>query len=86
MAKSNNGKQVNGEGNVRLLSSGKYECIIQSKYINPKTGKPKRIKRIAETECQARENAKTALNAWEKEIEKGRDTKINKTPHHLILL
>ena len=79
MAKSNNGKQVNGEGNVRLLSSGKYECIIQSKYINPKTGKPKRIKRIAETECQARENAKTALNAWEKEIEKGRDTKINKT-------
>ena len=78
MVKNNDGKQGNGEGNVRLLSNGKYECIIQSKYINPKTGKPKRIKRVGETEKGARESAKMAIAAWEKEIEKGRDIKVNK--------
>lgn len=72
-------KQVNGEGNVRLLPDGKYECIIQSKYLNPKTGKAKRIKRKANTEKEARNNAKAVLTAWEKEIEKGRDTKFSKT-------
>ena len=25
----------NGEGSVRQLSNGKWECIIQSKYTNP---------------------------------------------------
>lgn len=79
MVKNSNKKQENGEGNVRLLTNGKYECVIQSKYINPKTGKSKRIKRIGETETKARENAKMALIAWEKEIERGRDTKVNKS-------
>ena len=78
MAKSNDGKRENGEGTTRRLSSGKYECIVQSKYMNPKTGKPKRIKRICDTESAAREKAKMDLAAWEKEIERGRDTKINK--------
>ena len=46
MKKSSNDKKANnGEGNVRSLPDGNYECIIQSKYLNPKTGKPKRIKR-----------------------------------------
>lgn len=79
MAKNSNNKQANGEGSVRRLSDGKYECIIQSKYLNPKTGKSKRIKRIADTENKARANAKMALSAWEKEIECGRDTKVNKS-------
>ena len=78
MAKNNDGKRENGEGTARRLSSGKYECIVQSKYMNPKTGKPKRIKRICDTESAAREKAKMDLAAWEKEIERGRDTKINK--------
>lgn len=79
MEKNSNGKQVNGEGNVRKLPDGGFECIIQSKYINPKTGKPKRIKRKGTTEAKAREKAKMDLAAWEKEIERGRDTKINRT-------
>lgn len=78
MAKNYEGRKENGEGNVRKLPSGKYECVVQSKYINPKTGKPKRIKRVGETEKAAREKAKLDLFAWEKEIERGRDTKINK--------
>ena len=78
MAKNYEGRKENGEGNVRKLPSGKYECVVQSKYINPKTGKPKRIKRVGETEKAAREKAKLDLVAWEKEIESGRDTKINK--------
>ena len=36
MAKGNDGKRENGEGTTRRLSSGKYECIVQSKYMNPK--------------------------------------------------
>lgn len=78
MAKNYEGRKENGEGNVRKLPSGKYECVVQSKYINPKTGKLKRIKRVGETEKAAREKAKLDLVAWEKEIERGRDTKINK--------
>ena len=73
MAKNYEGRKENGEGNVRKLPSGKYECVVQSKYINPKTGKPKRIKRVGETE-----KAKLDLAVWEKEIERDRDTKINK--------
>lgn len=38
-------RKQNGYGSVRELENGSWECIIQSKYINPKTGKPKRIKR-----------------------------------------
>ena len=78
MAKNYEGRKENGEGNVRKLPSGKYECVVQSKYINPKTGKPKRIKRVGETEKAAREKAKLDLAVWEKEIERDRDTKINK--------
>lgn len=78
MAKNYEDRKENGEGNVRKLPSGKYECVVQSKYINPKTGKPKRIKRVGETEKAAREKAKLDLVAWEKEIERDRDTKINK--------
>ena len=50
MAAKKNVKEQNGEGNVRQLKDGSYECLIQSKYLNPKTGKPKRIKRKAATE------------------------------------
>ena len=79
MAKNYEGRKENGEGNVRKLPSGKYECVVQSKYINPKTGKPKRTKRVGETEKAVREKAKMDLTAWEKEIERDRDTKINCT-------
>lgn len=79
MAAKNGKKEQNGNGNVRKLQDGLYECVIQSKYINPKTGKPKRIKRRGKTEKEAREVTKMALAAWEKEIERGRDTKIDKS-------
>lgn len=73
------GRKSNGDGSVRQLSDELWECIIQSKYPNPKTGNPKRIKRKAATEREAIEKAKMALAAWEKEIERGRDTKVNKS-------
>ena len=61
MAAKKNVKEQNGEGNVRQLKDGSYECLIQSKYLNPKTGKPKRIKRKAATEKEAREKAEELL-------------------------
>ena len=72
-------KNNNGDGSVRKLPDGSWECVIQSKYINPKTGKPKRVKRKGTTEIEAREKAKQSLTVWEKEIEKGRDVKIDKS-------
>lgn len=72
-------KNPNGEGSTRKLQDGTWECVVQSKYINPKTGNSKRIKRKGETEIESRARAKQALLAWEKEIERGRDTKINKS-------
>ena len=39
------GRKNNGDGSTRQLTDGSWECVIQSKYINPKTGNPKRIKR-----------------------------------------
>ena len=73
------GRKNNGDGSTRQLTDGLWECVIQSKYINPKTGNPKRIKRKGKTEKEAINNTKMALDAWEKEIEKGRDIKINKS-------
>ena len=76
------GKAKSGEGSTRLLSNGNWECIIQSKYINPdsKTGAPKRIKRFGKTEEEARKNAKQDLKAWEKayERDKSQNLKISK--------
>jgi integrase len=74
-----NFRKNNGEGSVRKLSDGSFECVIQSKYINPKTGNPKRIKRKGISEDDARKKAKLAVRAWEKEYEKGRDTRHSKT-------
>ena len=73
------GRRDNGEGSARKLSDGSWECVTQSKYINPQTCKPKRFKRKGKTEKEAKASAKAARDAWEKEIEKGRDTKVSKT-------
>lgn len=78
MALNNDTKEQNGNGSMRQLEDGTFECVIQSKYINPKTGKPKRIKRRGKTESETREKTQMALSAWEKEIERGRDTKVNR--------
>ena len=51
----------------------------QSKYINPETGKIKRIKRKGETEEIARKNCKMAVKAWEKSIEAGKNEKFLKS-------
>lgn len=72
-------RKDNGEGSARHLQDDSWECVIQSKYVNPKTGNPKRIKRKGKTEAEARNNAQMALSAWEKEIESGKDTKIKKS-------
>ena len=44
------GRKSNGEGLVRKLPDGKYECMIQSQFLNPETGKPKRFMRKGNTE------------------------------------
>lgn len=71
-------KRKDGDGSVRQLTDGSWECLMQSKYIN-ENGRPKRIKRKAKTEQEAIKACRLALRAWEKEFERGRDTKIDKT-------
>lgn len=46
-------RKENREGSARQLSDGSWECITQSKYLNPKTGSPKRFKRKGKTEKEA---------------------------------
>lgn len=66
-----------GEGSARQLENGSWECMVQSKYINPdsKDMSPKRIKRRGRTENDARKKAKQALLVWEKNYE---ETRLNK--------
>ena len=71
-------KKMNGEGSTRQLADGSWECMIQSKYLNPDTNKPKRIKRKGKTEKEAFKSAKMALLAWEKSIEAGKNEKKSK--------
>ena len=71
-------KRKDGEGSVRQLPDGSWECLMQSKYIN-ENGRPKRIKRKAATEQEAIKSCRLALKAWEKEFERRRNTKIDKT-------
>lgn len=70
-----------GEGSTRRLPDGSWECVIQSKYINPESdsGKPKRIKRRGKTEKEAVKNCKQALMAWEKMFEAQSIQKVDKT-------
>lgn len=80
MAKGVKTRRENGEGSARKLDDGQWECVIQSKLINPKTLKPKRFKRKGKSEQEARKNAQMAMNAWEKELTyNDRDVKISKT-------
>lgn len=71
-------KRKDGEGSVRQLPDGSWECLMQNKYIN-ENARPKRIKRKAATEQEAIKSCRLALKAWEKEFERGRNTKIDKT-------
>lgn len=68
-------RKENGAGSCRKLDNGQWECLVQSKYINPKTGNPKRVKRQGRTEVEARKNAQAELKRWEKGIIAGQDTK-----------
>lgn len=83
----------NGQGSIRWINERECECIVQSQYLNPKTGKPKRFKRKLriddskkitkklqnETEEQVRNITMLTKEAWEKELQNGNDTKINKS-------
>lgn len=73
-------RKSNGEGSCRKIAQGKYECVIQSNLINPKTLKPKRFLRRGSTEKEARAAAVMAMQAWEKEYRnKGNDANFKKT-------
>lgn len=71
-------KRDNGKGSTRKLPSGQWECLIQSKYLNPDTNKPKRIKRVGKTEADATKKCIMAVKAWEKQYEERRIIKIDK--------
>ena len=71
-------KKAKGEGSVRQLPDGSWECVIQSKYLNPKTNTAKRIKRKGKNAKEATKNAKLALKVWEKQFEAGVVVKIDK--------
>ena len=72
------GRKGNKEGSIRQLENGSFECIIQSKYLNPKTNKPKRFKRNGKTEKDTFKKAKMAMLSWEKSFEEGKDLIIDK--------
>ena len=73
-------KNKNGDGYCRKIDKNKWECTIMSKYINPKTGNEKRIKRVGVSEEDARKRAKQDLKAWEKQFLLSRDDiKVSKT-------
>lgn len=73
-------RKGNGEGSCRKIAPGKYECVIQSNLINPKTLKPKRFMRRGSTEKEARIAAIMAMQAWEKEYKNnGNDANFKKT-------
>ena len=64
-------RKANREGNLRQLSDGTWECVVQSKYLNPATNTPKRVKRRGKSDKEAAKKAKMALQAWEKQFEAG---------------
>ena len=74
-------RKSNGEGSTRQLPDGSWECIIQSKYINPdsKSASPKRIKRKGKTEKEAVKLCKQALLMWERAYESQSLNKFDKT-------
>lgn len=55
-------RRKDGEGSVRQLQDSSWECLMQSKYLN-ENGRPKRIKRKANTEQGAIKSCKLALKA-----------------------
>lgn len=71
-------RKGNREGNTIQLSDGTWECVIQSKYLNPITNKPKRVKRRAKTEKEAMKKTKMALQVWEKQFEAGEIVKVDR--------
>ena len=72
-------RKSNGEGSCRKIAQGKYECVVQSNLINPKTLKPKRFMRRGSTEKEARTAAIMAMQAWEKEYKNnGNDVNFKK--------
>lgn len=72
-------RRENKSGSVRKLPDGRFECIVQSRYLNDK-GNPKRFKRVAPTEDEAVKKAQMALKAWEKGwINSGADIKVKKS-------
>lgn len=73
-------RKGNGEGSCRKIAPGKYECVVQSNLINPKTLKPKRFMRRGSTEKEARAEAIMAMQAWEKEYKNnGNDANFKKS-------
>lgn len=72
-------RKDNGEGSTRKLDNGTWECVMQSKYVNPdsKDMNPKRIKRRAKTEKEAIKKCKMDLLAWEKAFERSQNQKID---------
>lgn len=71
-------RNARGEGSVRQLPDGSWECVIQSKYLNPQTNTSKRIKRKGKTPNEATKKCKMALKIWEKQFEAGEITKVDR--------
>ena len=58
-------RKTRGEGSVRQLPDGSWECVIQSKYLNPQTNTSKRIKRKGKTPNEATKKVR-----WPKDLGK----------------
>ena len=56
----------NGQGSIRWINERECECIIQSQYLNPKTGKPKRFKRKYKIDKNTKPTRKVQAETEEK--------------------
>jgi integrase len=71
-------RRKNGEGTARQIDGNTWEAIVQSSLLNPQTMNYKRFKRRGNTKESAIQTAKLACRAWEYEMSKGNNTKIDK--------
>lgn len=79
MAKNKGSRSENGTGYTYKDNKGKWHCIIQTNFVNPKTLKIKKFHRTGDSEEEARENTSNARDAWEKALMKNEEVVFKKS-------
>ena len=79
MAKNKGSRSENGTGYTYKDNKGKWHCIIQTNFVNPKTLKIKKFHRTGDSDEEARENTSNARDAWEKALMKNEEVVFKKS-------